>query len=103
MKLRLILKTKTKNDKEMSVKFNIAPSKHLGFINFVNQALKQDNPIILSFEKISTSGEKEDSKISGVFQFQGSEESEKLLQKLEETVKEKERQRKKQKQKKKHR
>ncbi len=102
MKLRLILKTKTKNEKEMSIKFNIAPSKHLGFINFINQALKQENPIVLSFEKISTSGEKEDSKISGVFQFQGTEESDQILQKIEEAVKEKERQKKKQKQKKKH-
>ncbi|MFX1395722.1 MAG: hypothetical protein ACFFAS_01635 [Promethearchaeota archaeon] len=102
MRLRLTLKTKTKNDKELSVKFNIAPSKHLGFINFVNQALKQEKPIVLSFEKISKSGEKEESKISGVFQFQGSEESEKKLKEMEEIAIDKARQKKKQKHKKKH-
>ena len=101
MKLRLTLKTKIKNDKEMSIKFNIAPSKHLGFINFINLALEKGKPISLSFEKISKSGEKEDSKISGVFQFQANEESEKLLKDMEKEAREKARHKKKQKQKKK--
>ena len=79
MKLRLTLKTKTKKNKDITIKFNIAPSKHIGFINFVNLAINQDEPISLSFEKISKSGEKEESKLSGVFKFQGKEESEKLL------------------------
>ena len=63
MKLRLILKTRTKKNKEIILKFNIAPSKHIGFINFINLALKQDLPIELSFEKISKTGEREESKI----------------------------------------
>ncbi|MEJ2277758.1 MAG: hypothetical protein P8Y70_08435 [Candidatus Lokiarchaeota archaeon] len=66
MKLRLVLKTKTKNDKEVTIKFNIAPSQHLGFINLVNLALNTDNPVNISFEKISKTGEKESSKIEGL-------------------------------------
>ncbi|MBY9011455.1 MAG: hypothetical protein KGD70_03695 [Candidatus Lokiarchaeota archaeon] len=69
MKLRLILKTLTKKEKEVSIKFNIAPSKHYGFINFINLALEQGNPVIISFEKISKSGDKEESKIVGTFKF----------------------------------
>ena len=90
MKLRLTLKTKTKKNKEITLKFNIAPSKHIGFINFINLALKQDDPITISFEKISKSGEKEESKLSGVFKFQGMEESEKLLKEMEEEARKKE-------------
>jgi len=90
MKLRLTLKTKTKKNKEITLKFNIAPSKHIGFINFINLALKQDDPITISFEKISKSGEKEESKLSGVFKFQGKEESEKLLKEIEEEARKKE-------------
>jgi len=101
MKLRLILKTKTKKNKEITIKFNIAPSKHIGFINFVNLALKQNEPIALSFEKISKSGEKEEGKIAGVFKLLEKEENEKLLKKWEEEAQEKERVKKKQKQKKK--
>ena len=101
MKLRLTLKTKTKKNNDITIKFNIAPSKHIGFINFVNLAINQDEPISLSFEKISKSGEKEESKLSGVFKFQGKEESEKLLKELEEEARKEERLKKKQKQKKK--
>ena len=71
LKLRLILRTKTKKNKDLSIKFNIAPSKHIGFINFINLTLNQDLPINLSFEKISTKGESEESKIFGNFKLQG--------------------------------
>ncbi|MFW9899532.1 MAG: hypothetical protein ACFFDO_09775 [Candidatus Thorarchaeota archaeon] len=82
------------------MKFNIAPSKHLGFINFVNLALNQAQPIILSFEKISKSGEKEESKIAGQFKFTGKDEL--GLMQLEEEIQEKEKRRKKQQEKRKH-
>lgn len=81
----------------MSIKFNIAPSKHIGFINFINLALNQELPITVSFEKISKSGEKEESKIAGVFKFQGKDTL--ALQQLNEEVNEEERKRKKQHQK----
>ena len=100
MRLRLVLKTKTKKNKEVSIKFNVAPSKHLGFINFVNLALNQDQPIILSFEKVSKSGEKEESKIAGEFKFTGKDEV--GLMKLEEEIQETEQKRKKQQQRRKH-
>ena len=97
MKLRLILKTTTKKNKEVEMKFNIAPSKHLGFINFINLALSQDNQVTLSFEKISKSGEREESKIVGTFKFTGKDEQK--LKELEAEIEDKDRKRKKQHQK----
>ena len=100
MRLRLVLKTKTKKNKEVCMKFNIAPSKHLGFINFVNLALNQEQPVMLSFEKISKTGEREESKIAGQFKFTGKDEV--GLMQLEEEIQEKEKRRKKQQERKKH-
>lgn len=93
MKLRLILKTETKKSKKVTLKFPIAPSKHIGFINFINLALKQDLPIELAFEKISKTGEREESKIVGQFKLQGKADSQ--LYGLEEEIQEEERKRKK--------
>ncbi|MFX1303850.1 MAG: hypothetical protein ACFFC1_07350 [Promethearchaeota archaeon] len=93
MKLRLILKTTTKKKKEISLKMNIAPSKHIGFINFINLALNQGLPIELSFEKISKTGEREESKIFGEFKLQGKADS--RIYELEEEIQEAERKRKK--------
>ncbi|TFG23558.1 MAG: hypothetical protein EU532_13350 [Promethearchaeota archaeon] len=100
MKLRLILKTNTKKNKEVSLKLNIAPSKHLGFINFINLALKQDSQIQISFEKISKSGEREESKIAGQFKFTGKDSV--GLQQLEEEIQENEKKKKKQHERRKH-
>jgi hypothetical protein len=91
LKLRLVLKTKTKKGKIVTIK--------IGFINFINLTLKQDNPVTISFEKISKSGEKEESKISGDFKFQSKSTADLAL--LEEEIQEEERKRKKQKHKKK--
>jgi len=93
LKLRLILKTRTKKNKDINLKFNIAPSKHIGFINFINLARSQDLPIEISFEKISKSGEREESKIVGQFKLQGKADSK--LYELEEEIQESERKRKK--------
>lgn len=93
MKLRLILKTKTKKNKELNIKFPIAPSKHIGFINFINLARNQDLPIEISFEKISKSGEREESKIVGQFKLKGKDDSK--LYELEEEIQDAERKRKK--------
>ncbi|MHA2005933.1 MAG: hypothetical protein ACXABO_00360 [Promethearchaeota archaeon] len=93
MKLRLILRTKTKKNKELKLKLNIAPSKHIGFINFINLALNQDIPIDLSFEKISKTGESEESKIFGRFKLQGKADSQ--LNELEEEIQDAGRKRKK--------
>ena len=92
-----MLKTTTKKGKDVYLKFNIAPSKHLGFINFINLALNQDKPISLTFEKISKKGEKEESKIVGTFKFEGKKDAE--LKQIEEEIKDQERIRKKQHQK----
>lgn len=88
------MKTTTKKDKEVCIKLALPPSKHYGFINFVKLALEQDKPVILSFEKISKSGDKEESKIEGTFKFEG-----KIEKQLEEEINDKERRRKKQHQK----
>lgn len=93
MKLRLILKTRTKKNKEITIKFPISPSKHIGFINFINLALNQNLPIDLSFEKISKSGDREESKIFGKFNLQGKTDSQ--FNDLEEEVQEADRKRKK--------
>ena len=74
-----MLKTSTKKEKDVSIKFNIAPSKHYGFINFINLVLTQDNPVAISFEKISKTGDHEDSKIVGTFKFEGKDEAIKKL------------------------
>jgi hypothetical protein len=97
LKLRLVLKTSTKKEKEVCIKLALPPSKHYGFINFINLALEQGNPVMISFEKISKSGDKEESKIVGSFKFEGKVEAE--LKRLEEEIKEKEKKRKKQHQK----
>ena len=102
MKLRLTLKTKTNKDKEVVLKLNVAPSKHIGFINFVNLALEQGNGVELAFEKISKTGDKEESKIAGVFKFEAKKDAEKQLKQWENDVKEREQKRKKQLQKRKH-
>jgi len=93
LKLRLILKTKTKKNKDISLKFSIAPSKHIGFINFINLARSQDLPIEISFEKISKKGQREESKIYGQFKLQGKVDSK--MYELEEEIQESERKRKK--------
>ncbi len=97
MKLRLILKTTTKKDKDVYIKFSIPPSKHYGFINFINLALNQDKPVSLSFEKINKKGDKEESKIVGTFKFEGNDDP--GLKQLEEEIDDKEKKRKKQHQK----
>jgi hypothetical protein len=93
LKLRLILKTKTKKNKDVCLKFSIAPSKHIGFINFLNLARTQDLPIEISFEKISKAGEREESKIYGQFKLQGKVDSK--MYELEEEIQESERKKKK--------
>ena len=93
MKLRLVLQTRTRKEKKIILKFPISPSKHIGFINFINLALKQDLPIELSFEKISKTGEREESKIVGQFKLKGKADSQ--LYTLEEEIQDAERKRKK--------
>lgn len=91
------MKTSTKKDKEVCIKLAVPPSKHLGFINFINLALGQGKPVKISFEKISKSGDREESKIVGTFKFEGKDEA--GLKQLEEEVINKEKKRKKQHQK----
>ena len=94
LKLRLVLKTTTKKDKDVYLKLSIPPSKHLGFINFINLALNQDKPVMLTFEKISKKGDKEESKIVGTFKFEGKGDAE-----LEAEIKDRDKKRKKEHQK----
>ncbi len=70
MKLRLTFKTKTKKGKEVVLKFNLAPSKHIGFINFVNLALNHKKDITLALEKTSITGERKEINIFGNFKFE---------------------------------
>ncbi|MFX0004413.1 MAG: hypothetical protein ACFE9J_13095, partial [Candidatus Hermodarchaeota archaeon] len=91
---------KTKKNKEVLLKLSIPPSKHIGFISFINLALKQDLPIELSFEKVSKTGEREESKIVGQFKLQGKADSQ--LYELEEEIQNNVRKKKKIQQKRKH-
>ncbi|MHA1191078.1 MAG: hypothetical protein ACTSP9_02125 [Promethearchaeota archaeon] len=93
MKLRLVLTTTTKNGREISIKFTIAPSKHMGLINYLNLALTQKEPVKLSFEKISKSGDKEESKVEGVFKLECNDDQ--ALKALTELIEEKMRKKKK--------
>ena len=88
------MKTTTNKNKEVCIKLNLPPSKHLGFINFINLALNQDKPVSISFEKINKKGDKEESKIVGTFKFEGKSDAE-----LEAEIKDREKKRKKQHQK----
>ena len=97
--MRLNLTIKGKKGQEKEIKFNIAPSKQKGFINFINQVLKQGSEVNLSFEKISKS-KVESSKIEGTFNL--SVLDDKKLKALTEEIMVKDRQRKKQQQKRKH-
>jgi hypothetical protein len=91
LKLRLVLMTTTKNGREISIKFTIAPSKHMGLINYLNLALTQKEPVKLSFEKISKSGDKEESKVEGVFQLECKDDQalKALMQQIEEKMRKK--------------
>jgi len=84
LKLKLVLKVKNQKGKDSSIKFNIAPSKHIGFINFINYALKNERDVTLTFEKISTAGQKEESKVFGKFRFEGK--SKDLGESMEEVI-----------------
>ncbi len=102
MKLRLKLKTKTKKGKEVVIKFPIAPSRHIGFVNFINLALNQGEEVSIAFEKISKTGEVEESKVSGTFKLEAKKDAEKQIKELGAIILSKEQKRKKQLQKRKH-
>jgi hypothetical protein len=69
MKLRLVLNTKAKSEKDLSIKFNIPPSKQEGILNFIQLASSKNQSVSITFEKVSKSGEREESKVEGNFKF----------------------------------
>ena len=71
MKLRLVLKVKDKKGKDSLIKFNIAPSKHIGCIRFLNYAIENDREVTITFEKMQPSGKREEMKFAGKFKFEG--------------------------------
>ena len=50
-KFRLILESESNKANPRVIKLNIAPSKTQGFVNFVNQCVKEDRAIRVYFEK----------------------------------------------------
>ena len=98
--MHLILTTTTQNNKEVTIKIKIAPAKQLGLVKLIKVALNQKKSINLSFEKISRSGEKEESKIFGSFELESKNSL--ALKQLEEEIIERERKRKRRHQKRKH-
>jgi hypothetical protein len=75
MKYRIVLKTKTKKDNDLIVKFNVAPSKLQGLSNFLKIALDPDNKNEVSFtvEKIGADKKSVESSVFGEFRFQQKE------------------------------
>lgn len=72
MKFRIVLKTKTKNQNDMIMKFNVAPSKHKGLINFLKMATDSNNPnsdVEFTVEKIGEDGKKVELSYTGNFKF----------------------------------
>ncbi|MHA1370099.1 MAG: hypothetical protein ACTSWN_06675 [Promethearchaeota archaeon] len=69
MKIKLVLTTKSpKKGKTIQFKLKVPPSKQIGFINFVNAAMRGNNPVHISFEKI-VGDKKEESSVQGEFYF----------------------------------
>lgn len=75
MKFRLVLETKTKNGHPVVLKFNVAPSKHQGLINFLKIALNDGHPVNFTVEKIEGE-ERELSKVKGTFDLEPLEDPE---------------------------
>ena len=75
MKYRIVLKTKTKKDNDLVIKFNVAPSKLQGLSNFLKVALDPDNKNDVSFtvEKIGPDKKAVESSVFGEFRFQQKE------------------------------
>jgi len=89
MKLKIKLKTTTSNGKEVILKLNVAPTKYLGLFNFINSTINQKSSIELGFEKISKTGERDESKIVGIFNFEVDKGAEMNLLQLTKEIKEK--------------
>ena len=66
MKFRLVFETKTENGNDVVLKFNVAPSKVQGLINFLNIALNHGNDVNFTIEKVSKD-KREFSKVKGDF------------------------------------
>ena len=69
MKFRVVLKTKTKNGHDLTLKLKVPPSRHQGLVNFMNAAMDSDNQVTFTVEKISTEQEHTESSFFGKFKF----------------------------------
>ncbi len=68
VQFRLVFESESKKKTPRILKVNIAPSKAQGFVNFVNQSVKENRPITIYFEKIE-GAVREKSKVRGSFVF----------------------------------
>ncbi len=68
VRFRLVFESESKKKKPRVLKLNIPPSKTQGFVNFINQSVKEDHPVTIYFEKLEGK-EIERSKMSGTFKF----------------------------------
>ena len=70
MKFRVVLKTKTKNGHDLTLKLKVPPSKHQGLVNFLNAAMDSDEQVTFTIERISsTEQEHSESSVFGNFKF----------------------------------
>ncbi len=68
VQFRLVFESESNKKTPRVLKLNIAPSKAKGFVNFVNQSVKEKRPITIYFEKMEGTA-REKSKLRGVFTF----------------------------------
>ncbi len=65
---RLVFESESNKKNPRVLKLNIAPSKARGFVNCVNQSVKENRPITIYFEKLDGTV-REKSKLRGTFTF----------------------------------
>ncbi len=68
VQFRLVFESESNKKIPRVLKLNIAPSKAQGFVNFINQSVKENRPITIYFEKMDGTV-REKSKLRGVFTF----------------------------------
>ncbi|OLS13077.1 MAG: hypothetical protein RBG13Loki_3307 [Promethearchaeota archaeon CR_4] len=68
VQFRLVLESESNKKNPRVLKLNVAPSKVKGFVNFINQSVKEKRPITIYFEKMEGTI-REKSKLRGSFTF----------------------------------
>jgi len=68
VKYRIVLESESNKKHPRILKLNVPPGKNQGFMNFVNQSVKEGRSITIYFEKVDGMV-REKSKLKGEFRF----------------------------------